>query len=100
MGMPANSFRTCKPSTAAKLALALRSLVQFQVPPPALRLQPTVPELLVVSEMPPVARTRNWLATVAAMGIALVSDQTKSPLNGAFAWSPAAKLSTPAAELL
>ena len=49
------------PSTRAKLALALRSEVQFQVPPPALRLQPVVAVELVVRQMPPEARTRNCL---------------------------------------
>src|SRR5215470_12075052 len=97
-----------RPSTAAKSALALRSLSEDQEPPPLARLTPAVGLPLlstaVTKRTPPVARAANSLAAAELNGLLVVESSANRKVPAWAAWTtafvPAAKLLAPAAVLL
>src|SRR6186997_2140387 len=99
--MAATRSRIERLSTATKLALTLRSELLVQAPP-LLRKAPVevlmnllafgaATVLVVPSQIPPLARTTNWLGVVAVTVPTWLSPQTKLPAWVARACLPAAK---------
>src|SRR5437773_2617332 len=75
--------KTSRPSTAVRLSLRLRSLLQLQLPPfDTLHVQVGLPLRSTprTKRAPPVERTANWLAAVETNGVPVdASAKRKEP---------------------
>src|SRR5439155_25100638 len=98
MGISSTRWRISCGLTLTKFSFVFRSLVLTQQPLPwgsqalTLTFVPLTPE---TNNVPPVARTANWLLFVETKSASTESAQTKEPGLAALARWPAAKLKFP-----